>query len=141
MKNNYFKLLIVEMILMLFSFFYLFILKKFNYIYYLVGLVIITIITTRIIKIEKRKERFNTELMLIILISLIFYYVFTYASGFFVGFFYSTYSRSFIGIIRNIFLATILFLSIETLRERVIKAGINYKSIIIIYIIRNSIHI
>ena len=132
MKKNYFKLLIVEMILMLFSFFYLFILKKFNYIYYLVGLVIITIITTRIIKIEKRKERFNTELMLIILISLIFYYVFTYASGFFVGFFYSTYSRSFIGIIRNIFLATILFLSIETLRERVIKAGINYKSIIII---------
>ena len=132
MKNNYFKLLLIEIGLMLFSFFYLFINKSFNYLIYLGLLVIICGLIWKFVKIEKRVERFNNELLLIIVISLIFYYVVTYIIGFFSGFFYSTYSKSIIGILRNILSATVLFFTLEVMRERIIKQGEKYKSIVVI---------
>ena len=132
MKNNYFKLLLIEIGLMLFSFFFFFINKSFNYLLYLGLLVIICGLIWKFVKIEKRVERFNNELLLIIVISLIFYYVVTYIIGFFSGFFYSTYSKSIIGILRNILSATVLFFTLEVMRERIIKQGEKYKSIVVI---------
>lgn len=59
------------------------------------------------------------------------YYIISYLIGFFVGFVYSTYSRSLFGIIRNIVTSIIYIFLIENIRQRIIGAGRYYKLIII----------
>lgn len=132
MKNNYLKLLFINIYLLLFAFFSLFIAKSFNYYLYLFVLVASALVIYKLIKTERKRERFNTELFLIIIISVIFFNIVTYFIGFFSGFYYTTYSKTLTGIMRNISLALILFTSIEMIREKLIKSGKEYKLIIIL---------
>lgn len=132
MKNNYLKLLFINIYLLLFAFFSLFIAKSFNYYLYLFVLAASALVIYKLIKTERKRERFNTELFLIIIISVIFFNIVTYFIGFFSGFYYTTYSKTLTGIMRNISLALILFTSIEMIREKLIKSGKEYKLIIIL---------
>ena len=131
MKKNYFKLLIIEMFLLVFSFFSCFY-TYYNIKLYLLELVILSIVIMIILRSKARTERFEIELLLIILITTIFYYVITYFLGFFTGFYYTTYSRSLFGIIQNIFYAAILIYFLEKMREKIIKSAKEYKSLIIL---------
>ena len=103
-----------------------------NYYIYLLTLAISAIAIHFLLKTDKREERFNTEIILIIVISLLFYYAITYFFGFFTGFYYSTYSKSILGIIRNIVFALIIIFSIENIREDLIKNNAYHKSIVYI---------
>lgn len=139
MKNNYLKLLFINIYLLLFAFFSLFIAKSFNYYLYLFVLAASALVIYKLIKTERKRERFNTELFLIIIISVIFFNIVTYFIGFFSGFYYTTYSKTLTGIMRNISLALILFTSIEMIREKLIKSGKEYKLIIILTFITLSL--
>lgn len=125
------KMILIEIGIIFASLFCL-ILFNINYYVYLLTLAITALLIHFLLKTEKREERFSTEIILIIVISLLFYYAITYFFGFFTGFYYSTYSKSILGIIRNILFALIIIFSIENIREDLIKNYAYHKSIVYI---------
>ena len=127
MKKNINKVIAIDIILVLFGIFHFFISKSFNQLYYTLELLLITIIVSFLLRNKVKHERFNNELILIILITLIFYYVITYFLGFFTGFFYTTYSKSIMGIIKNVSLSALFIVVEEVLREKIVKNGDLYK--------------
>lgn len=129
------KIFFTEIILLIWTFFHFFLLRTSNSIFLAIELVIIAIIMHFIFNVDRREERTEKDLLLLILIVTLAYYVFTYFIGFFAGFVYSNYSRSLLGIIRNVTISCITIISIENIREKIIKNAKYYKSLIILSIL------
>ena len=125
------KILLIETILMLVSLF-CFILFDINYYLYLLIVGLTSASLYLFFKPPRNKERFDTDIILIIVISLLFYYAITYFIGFFSGFYYTSYSKQLVGILTNIITAIILIVSVENIRELLIKNNAYHKSIIFI---------
>ena len=125
------KLLLTEVGILIASLFCVFIYRV-NYNIYLAVLFFVSLALYFIFKPDIRKERFHTEIILIILISIMFYFAFTYLLGFFWGVYYTTYSRTFIGICRNVFTTLIMVLAVENIRSVLIKNSVYQKTIIYI---------
>lgn len=132
MKTQFKKVFIVEILLFLLSLSHFFVFKISNSFLLLLELSIITGVIYYFFRVDRREERVKKDLLLLILIVTISYYVITYFLGFFIGFVYSNYSRSFIGILRNIFVSSLMVLSIEIMRECIIKSAKYYKFLIIL---------
>lgn len=122
------KIFCIEIMLIIASLFLL--LFSFHYYIYVGFLFLLSLLISFVLKVEKRNERFNSDIFLITLITILFYYAFTYFLGFFSGFYYSNYSRSFIGIISNIFFSFVMIYSIESIRYTLIKNNAYHKSIV-----------
>lgn len=122
------KIICIEIMLIIASLFLL--LFSFSYYFYVGLLFILSLLISFALKVEKRNERFNNDIFLITIISILFYYAFTYFLGFFSGFYYSNYSRSFFGILSNIFFSSVVIYSIESLRSTLIKNYAYHKSIV-----------
>ena len=135
MKYQYFKLLFIELFLIAFSFFHFFFIKQLNQIYYVVELILLLLIIRSINKIDKKENYRKNEITLLIVISVLVYYIVTYFSGFFLGFVYSTYSRSIGGIIRNVVTSSLMILTIEYMRDIILQKGKYYRSIVLLSII------
>ncbi|MBR1936917.1 MAG: signal peptidase I [Bacilli bacterium] len=131
MKKNDIKLLTIEISLILFSLFCIFFANMHSYLYIFLVSVIAGVLYF-IFKPEHRKERFHTDLLLLIIISIMFYYAITYFAGFFTGFFYTNYSRSLKGMFINVTTTLIIMYAIETIREVLVKNGKYNKLILII---------
>lgn len=115
------KILLIEIGIILSSLFCIF-LFNINYYVYLGFLSLLAITLYFILKKEKkRKERFNIEIFLIVIISILFYYSATNFIGFFTGFYYSNYSKNLLGILTNIITSLIVIFSVESIRENLIK--------------------
>ena len=123
------KLILTEVGIIIASLFCVFIFKI-NYNVYLAVLSALSIALYFLLKPEKRKERFHNEVLLIIVISIMFYYALTFFAGFFWGVYYSNYSKSLLGILRNITTASIVILAIENIREVLIKNHAYHKTIV-----------
>lgn len=123
------KIIIIELVLIISSFF-CFIIFPINYYAYLGIIIALSIIISIVLKPEKRRERFNTDILLITIISFLFYYAIIYFLGFFAGFYYSGYSRKITGMLINIVPALITIFSIENIREVLIKNNAYHKSIV-----------
>ena len=132
MKYQYFKLLFIELFLIAFSFFHFFFIKQVNQIYYVIELLIILSFILFINKVDNKENYQKKEVSLIIIISVLLYYIFTYFVGFFIGFVYTTYSRSIPGMLRNVITSVLVILIIEFIRDIIIQKGRYYKSIILI---------
>ena len=130
MKTQFIKMLSIEIFLIIFALFNFFFARRFSSILYYVGLLIITLVLIKFNKVERRNEKDKRDLLLIILISCLAYYIITYLGGLIVGFVYTTYSKSLLGMLRNIGSCFIMVVLIEVIREIVIKKGKYYKSII-----------
>lgn len=123
------KILLIEVGIIIASLFCTLIFKI-NYKMYLITLIALSVGIYFILKNDHRKERFHNEVILIILIATMLYYAITFLMGFFWGVYYSTYSKSFLGILRNVFTGLIIILSIENVREALIKNSAYHKSIV-----------
>ena len=123
------KMILIEVVLIIASLFCLF-LYRLNYYLYLVLLILTAISLYVALKPPKRTERFNTDINLIIIICILFYYVITNFLGFFSGFYYSSYSRTLSGIFLNLVTSVIIIGSVEIIREILIKNYAYHKSII-----------
>lgn len=134
MKEQFKKVLFVELVLLILASVQFLILKN-NTLLLLIEFTIIGGIIYKLFSIDKREERVKKDLLLLILIVTISYYVITYFVGFFIGFIYSNYSRSIFGILRNTVIYSLLILIIETTRERIIKNAKYYKSLVILSIL------
>lgn len=132
MKTQFKKILIIEILLIMLTLFHFFIIKTSNSFLLLIELSIIATIIYKLVKVDRREERVKKDLLLLILIVTIAYYVMTYFAGFFIGFIYSNYSRSLIGILRNTMVSFLLVIVIEVMRECIIKSAKYYKSLIIL---------
>lgn len=132
MKEQFKRTFFVELFLLLLSSFHFFIYKFPGYYTLIVELGIICSIVCLFFKVDKREERSKRDFLLLILIGTIAYYVITYFIGFFIGFVYSNYSRSLFGILRNLLTSFLTILFIEIMREKIIKNGRYYKSLIVL---------
>ena len=135
MKKQYLKLLIVEIILIVFSLLQFFLLKQFDTYLYIVEVLAIFIVMNLLFD-KDRKENFQRkDVLLVILISCLSYYAITYISGFLFGFVYSTYSRELLTILKNVFFATFFIVVIENIRDLVLQKARYYKSLVILSIL------
>ncbi len=125
------KLILTEVIIIFASLFSLLVIKI-NYNLYLLLLTLSSIGIYFLFKPEKRKERYTNEILIILIISVLLYYSITFLVGLFWGVYYTPYSKSFLGIIRNIFLGLVLILSIENIRNVLVRNYAYHKAILIL---------
>ena len=128
MKNSH-KMLSIEVGLIIASLFCLFAFSI-NYYIYLGIIVALSIGMYFLLKPERVKERFDLDILLIITISILFYYAITYFLGFFSGFYYTSYSRKILTMIMNTVSGLLVIISIENIREVLIKNNAYHKSIV-----------
>ena len=132
MKSQFIKILSIEIFLIIFALLNFFFAKRFSYLLYLILLFIITAVLFKYNRVERRNEKDKKDLLLIILISCLLYYIIIYVAGLLVGFVYTPYSKSPLGMFRNLSTCFVLVVLIEVLREIVIKKGRYYRSLIIL---------
>ncbi len=85
--------------------------------YLIIGILLLLILLTYfLLGFDRSKKRFEKDIMLIILISSISYYVITYLSGLFFGFSYNIYSLKILDIIKNVFPVIITIIVSEVCR-------------------------
>lgn len=128
MKNSY-KIIGIEIGLIIASLFSLFAFTINRYIYIAI-LVALSVGIYYLLKPERRKERFDLDILLIITITILFYYAITYFLGFFSGFYRTTYSRRITTMIMNVIAFCLITFPIETIREVLIKNNAYHKSIV-----------
>lgn len=116
MKKGYNKILILEIILLIFLLFNSFVFKMANVYVVTALLVPFLILTIVLMGFEKENFRNKKDVLLNIIICLLIYYFVTYFLGLFTGFIRTSYSLSFINIIKNIFPVILLIVVSELLR-------------------------
>ena len=116
MKKGYNKILILEIILLIFLIFNSFVFKMANVYVVTALLVPFLILTFMLMGFEKENFRNKKDVLLNIIICLLIYYFVTYFLGLFTGFIRTSYSLSFINIIKNIFPVILLIVVSELLR-------------------------
>ena len=125
------KLILTEVIIIFTSLFSLIVLKI-NYNLYLFLLALTSIGLYFLYKPQKRKERFTNEILVILIVSVLLYYSITFLVGLFWGVYYTPYSKSLLGIIRNIILGLILIVSIENIRNVFVRNYAYHKVILLL---------
>lgn len=116
MKKGFNKILILEIILLIFLLFNSFVFKIAN-MYVISGIMLPFLILMIVLNgFEKDNYRYKKDVLLNIIIFLLMYYFITYFLGLFSGFVKSSYSLSFINIIKNTFPVIALILITELMR-------------------------
>ena len=116
MKKEFNKILILEIILLIFLLFNSFVFKIAN-MYVISGIMLPFLILMIVLnEFEKDNYRYKKDVLLNIIIFLLMYYFITYFLGLFSGFVKSSYSLSFINIIKNTFPVIALILISELMR-------------------------
>ena len=116
MKKGFNKILILEIILLIFLLFNSFVFKIAN-MYVISGIMLPFLILMTVLNgFEKYNYRYKKDVLLNIIIFLLMYYFITYFLGLFSGFVKSSYSLSFINIIKNTFPVIALILISELMR-------------------------
>lgn len=136
MKKGYNKILILEIILLIFLLFNSFVFKIANT--YVVTSIILPFLILMIVLtgFEKDNFRYKKDVLLNILICILIYYFITYLLGLFTGFVRTSYSLSIINIIKNIFPVILLIVVSELLRYGIFtKSKGNVVCLIIGYIL------
>lgn len=116
MKKEFNKILILEIILLIFLLFNSFVFKIAS-MYVISGIMLPFLILMIVLQgFEKDNYRYKKDVLLNIIIFLLMYYFITYFLGLFSGFVKSSYSLSFINIIKNTFPVIALILISELMR-------------------------
>ncbi len=120
MKKGCSKIIFLEVIFLIFLLFNSFVFKIAN-LYIIDGALFLLLVLFFILfGYEKDNYRYKKDVFLNILIFLLAYYFITYFLGFFTGFVKSSYSLSFLNIIKNIFPVVIFILVGEFLRYEIV---------------------
>lgn len=116
MKKGFNKILILEIILLIFLLFNSFVFKIAN-MYVISGIMLPFLILMVVLNgFEKDNYRYKKDVLLNIIIFLLMYYFITYFLGLFSGFVKSSYSLSLINIIKNTFPVILLIIISELMR-------------------------
>ena len=121
MKKETYIIAIIEVLLLIISLFQIYVVKSFSYPIYLLILFVILGISYYFLKFDKRKERLSKDILLIIGIVVLLYWLIIYIVGYFSGFLMNSYQRSFFGITKNILYGFGLIASSEVMRHMFLR--------------------
>ena len=141
MKKETYIIVIIEILLLIISLIQIYLVKSFKFPVYLFVLLIIFGISYFLLKIDKRKERITKDILLIIGIAILLYWLIIYIVGYFSGFMMNSYQRSFIGITRNVFYGLGLIVICELIRHMFSRKSDNIKIIILTVIVFSMLEI
>ena len=117
MKKETYIIAIIEVILLIISLLQMFVFKSFSYPIYLIVLGVVLATAYFLLHFDKRKERLSKDVILVISITVLSYWLITYVIGYFSGFLLNSYQRSFFGILKNVFYGFGLIVITEFLRH------------------------
>lgn len=135
MKKETYIIAVIEVLLLIISLFQIYVVKSFSYPIYLLILFVILGISYYFLKFDKRKERLSKDIMLIIGIVVLLYWLIIYIVGYFSGFLMNSYQRSFFGVTKNILYGFGLIASSEILRHMFLRRRNDNKKIFVLTII------
>ena len=121
MKKEAYIIAVIEVLLLIISLLQMFVFKSFNYFVYLLVLFIVLAVVYYFLHFDRRKERLAKDVILIISIAVLLYWLVTYVIGYFSGFLLSSYQRSFFGILKNVLYGFGLIIITELLRHIVLR--------------------
>ena len=135
MKKETYIIAVIEVLLLIISLFQIYVVKSFNYPIYLLILFVILGISYYFLKFDKRKERLSKDVLLIIGIVVLLYWLIIYIVGYFSGFLMNSYQRSFLGITKNILYGFGLISSSEIMRHMFLRRRNDNKKIFLLSIL------
>lgn len=135
MKKETYIIAIIEVLLLIISLFQIYVVKSFSYPIYLLILFVILGISYYFLKFDKRKERLSKDIMLIIGIVVLLYWLIIYIVGYFSGFLMNSYQRSFFGITKNVLYGFGLIASSEMFRHMFLRRRNDNKKIFVLTIL------
>lgn len=135
MKKETYIIAVIEVLLLIISLFQIYVVKSFSYPIYLLILFVILGVSYYFLKFDKRKERLSKDIMLIIGIVVLLYWLIIYIVGYFSGFLMNSYQRSFFGITKNVLYGFGLIASSEMFRHMFLRRRNDNKKIFVLTII------
>lgn len=135
MKKETYIIAVIEVLLLIISLFQIYVVKSFSYPIYLLILFVILGISYYFLKFDKRKERLSKDILLIIGIVVLLYWLIIYIVGYFSGFLMNSYQRSFFGITKNVLYGFGLIASSEMLRHMFLRRRNDNKKIFVLTIL------
>ena len=135
MKKETYIIAIIEVLLLIISLFQIYVVKSFSYPIYLLILFVILGVSYYFLKFDKRKERLSKDIMLIIGIVVLLYWLIIYIVGYFSGFLMNSYQRSFFGITKNVLYGFGLIASSEMFRHMFLRRRNDNKKIFVLTIL------
>ena len=135
MKKETYIIAVIEVLLLIISLFQIYVVKSFSYPIYLLILFVILGVSYYFLKFDKRKERLSKDIMLIIGIVVLLYWLIIYIVGYFSGFLMNSYQRSFFGITKNVLYGFGLIAFSEMFRHMFLRRRNDNKKIFVLTII------
>ena len=135
MKKETYIIAVIEVLLLIISLFQIYVVKSFSYPIYLLILFVILGVSYYFLKFDKRKERLSKDIMLIIGIVVLLYWLIIYIVGYFSGFLMNSYQRSFFGITKNVLYGFGLIASSEMFRHMFLRRRNDNKKIFVLTIL------
>lgn len=139
MRSDLLKISLVLILLFLISLISFLFFKGVNIIIYSLIIFLVLVLAIYLLGYDRRKEKDSKDVILIILIVNLAYYLFTYITGYFSGFYKPIYSHTFSNILKNVIGNLVFILTIEILRKTLVKKikyiDKNFKFFILIILI------
>lgn len=135
MQKESHRILLIELLLTVIAIVQIFLAEKFVMTVYLASLFVVGLIAFFLIGYKKREERYSKDVLLVLIVGCISYYLITYIIGYFSGFMTTGYSRSFSGMFKNIMSSLLLIIIIEFIRFMVLKKERHNKKLVFLSII------
>ena len=139
MRSDLLKISLVLILLFLISLISFLFFKGVNIIIYSLIIFLVLVLAIYLLGYDRRKEKDSKDVILIILIVNLAYYLFTYITGYFSGFYKPIYSHTFSSLLKNVIGNLVFILTIEILRKTLVKKikyiDKNFKFFILIILI------
>ena len=138
MKKDAYMISIVEVIVLIISLLQMFVFKSFSYPVYLILLFGILVLSYFLLKFDRRKERLSKDVVLIVSIAVLLYWLVIYIVGYFSGFLINSYQRTFWGISKNLFFGFGLIIITELIRHMLLRRRTTKMKLIVLSVIALS---
>ena len=138
MKKDAYMISIVEVIVLIFSLLQMFVFKSFSYPVYLILLFGVLVLSYFLLKFDRRKERLSKDVVLIVSIAVLLYWLVIYIVGYFSGFLINSYQRTFWGISKNLFFGFGLIIITELIRHMLLRRRTTKMKLIVLSVIALS---
>ena len=138
MKKDAYMISIVEVIVLIIILLLMFVFKSFSYPVYLILLFGVLVLSYFLLKFDRRKERLSKDVVLIVSIAVLLYWLVIYIVGYFSGFLINSYQRTFWGISKNLFFGFGLIIITELIRHMLLRRRTTKMKLIVLSVIALS---
>lgn len=134
MRKDSIKILSIEILLVIIAIVFFFI-KTFNLIIYSIVLFILLLVGIKLLGFSRRRNIYNKDVLSVIIITMLSYYLIIYIVGYFTGFLNTVYNHSVLGIIYNVFTMLIFIVIIELIRKVIVDRSHHSRLLLILFVV------